>query len=274
MKQEISNSLPISVYVDNKEAKVLVSNYPDGTTNYTLLLDSIGEYSPESKVRVEVDSFWGMSKDGYLWELNCLADILAEHFLKATISFYYLPHGRADRAFDKYGCVPLRVFFRHLSTFYKRVLVNDVHNYAALSEFCNREIEHVQMFDCINMLPIDIEDNYDILVSPDTGALGKVLAAGVAFNKNVVMFSKQRTDAGITITPPDNIGVVKGKRVLICDDICDGGGTFLAIGEALKNAGAKVVDLYVTHGIFSKGFEVFTNKIDSVYYYNRVGYKR
>jgi hypoxanthine phosphoribosyltransferase len=47
-------------------------------------------------------------------------------------------------------------------------------------------------------------------------------------------------------------------KVLVVDDICDGGGTFIPIVNNLKEAFCEIdekveVDLYVTHGIFSKG---------------------
>jgi ribose-phosphate pyrophosphokinase len=44
-----------------------------------------------------------------------------------------------------------------------------------------------------------------------------------------------------------------GQDLLIVDDICDGGGTFVGLAKELRKAGAKKVYLYVTHGIFSKG---------------------
>ncbi len=45
-----------------------------------------------------------------------------------------------------------------------------------------------------------------------------------------------------------------GKRpILIVDDICDGGGTFLGI--AAKIPESNPLFLYVSHGIFSKGRE-------------------
>jgi ribose-phosphate pyrophosphokinase len=40
--------------------------------------------------------------------------------------------------------------------------------------------------------------------------------------------------------------------ILIVDDICDGGGTFLGIAKELGNS--RPLYLYTTHGIFSKGF--------------------
>lgn len=40
---------------------------------------------------------------------------------------------------------------------------------------------------------------------------------------------------------------VKGRNVLIVDDICSRGGTFTFTAKALKDAGAKEIFLYVTH---------------------------
>ena len=49
---------------------------------------------------------------------------------------------------------------------------------------------------------------------------------------------------GLDIINPENI---VGKDVLIVDDICSRGGTFLHSAKALRAAGAKSVSLYVTH---------------------------
>ncbi len=45
------------------------------------------------------------------------------------------------------------------------------------------------------------------------------------------------------------------QKVLICDDLADGGATFIRIMDMLRPL-SKEVTLYVTHGIFSKGLKV------------------
>ena len=50
-------------------------------------------------------------------------------------------------------------------------------------------------------------------------------------------------------------GDVAGRDVLIADDLCDAGGTFIGSAAALREAGARSVSLYVTHDLFSKGVE-------------------
>jgi ribose-phosphate pyrophosphokinase len=61
-------------------------------------------------------------------------------------------------------------------------------------------------------------------------------------------------------------GDVRGRDLLIVDDLCDAGGTFIGSAQVLREAGAHSVSLYVTHGIFSKGVEhLFANGIDAIY---------
>lgn len=58
------------------------------------------------------------------------------------------------------------------------------------------------------------------------------------------------------------------RKVLIVDDICDGGMTFTLCAEALRKSfpSTEEVDLYVTHGIFSKGRAIAG--ITNAYAYN------
>ncbi len=61
---------------------------------------------------------------------------------------------------------------------------------------------------------------------------------------------------------------VKDQKILIVDDICDGGGTFCMLADQLYKKGAKEVNLFTTHGIFSKGlkplYEAQINRIFTV----------
>ena len=56
----------------------------------------------------------------------------------------------------------------------------------------------------------------------------------------------------------------KDKKVLIVDDICDGGRTFIELAKVLRAKGAETVDLYTTHGIYSKGTKVLAPYINNI----------
>ena len=57
-----------------------------------------------------------------------------------------------------------------------------------------------------------------------------------------------------------------GKKVLIVDDICDRGGTFIGLTKILKQMGCSSVGLYTTHGIYSGGVDIIKDSgIDEIY---------
>jgi ribose-phosphate pyrophosphokinase len=47
--------------------------------------------------------------------------------------------------------------------------------------------------------------------------------------------------------------------VLVVDDLCDGGATFLALADALADVVADA-GLYVSHGVFSKGLDALLGR--------------
>lgn len=51
---------------------------------------------------------------------------------------------------------------------------------------------------------------------------------------------------------------------LVVDDICDGGGTFMGLADKIREQGS-TADLYVTHGIFSKGISGLLEYYNAVY---------
>ncbi|MCZ4141643.1 ribose-phosphate pyrophosphokinase, partial [Escherichia coli] len=58
---------------------------------------------------------------------------------------------------------------------------------------------------------------------------------------------------------------LSGLTAVITDDICDGGATFIGIAKELRRLNCHKVVLYVTHGIFSKGIEVFNGLLDQLF---------
>ena len=114
-----------------------------------------------------------------------------------------------------------------------------------------------------------------IYVAPDAGAEKSVREDAAYFDKRLVTATKTRdTKTGeITATVVHDKDSVKGANCLILDDICDGGRTFIELAKALKAAGALEVQLYVTHGIFSRGLDVLKPHMSKVYAINLVNFE-
>ncbi len=109
-----------------------------------------------------------------------------------------------------------------------------------------------------------------ILISPDAGSNKKIGKLAMYLSKynilDVVKCDKTRDVKTGEIT---NFEVytddLKGRDVVIVDDICDGGGTFLGLGKKLKEKNAGKMYLVVTHGIFSSGFKQLNDMFEMVY---------
>jgi ribose-phosphate pyrophosphokinase len=109
-----------------------------------------------------------------------------------------------------------------------------------------------------------------VIATPDVGgsARARFYTRHLSDKSDFVVLSKERITAGevneesITI-----IGDVRGKVVVLVDDIVDSGGTMMAGAKAVKKQGAKKVIICATHGIFSGNamLRLQQSEIDAVY---------
>ncbi|WP_316844446.1 ribose-phosphate diphosphokinase [Pedobacter psychrodurus] len=105
------------------------------------------------------------------------------------------------------------------------------------------------------------------LISPDGGALKKIYKVSEFLGgAEVVECSKSRDVktgklSGFKVYAED----LKGADCLIVDDICDGGGTFIGLAEALKAKNAGKLYLAISHGIFSKGFDDLAKYFEQIF---------
>lgn len=112
------------------------------------------------------------------------------------------------------------------------------------------------------------------IVSPDAGASKKAFKIAEKLGVETFCTGTKHRDVKtgeITHTSVDTGGAdLTGYTVLIPDDICDGGRTFVELAKVLKEKhGVKSVILYVTHGIFANGIKyLHDNGIDAVFSYN------
>lgn len=96
------------------------------------------------------------------------------------------------------------------------------------------------------------------LVSPDGGALKKIHKVAQYVGAEQVAECMKVRDvrtgqlSGFRTLETD----FKGQTCLIADDICDGGGTFTGLAALLKSKGAGTIAVAVSHGVFSKGFDL------------------
>jgi ribose-phosphate pyrophosphokinase len=103
------------------------------------------------------------------------------------------------------------------------------------------------------------------LISPDAGALKKIHKVAQFVNAPRVAECMKMRDVktGNLSSFKTMESNFEGRTCFIVDDICDGGGTFIGLAALLKSHNAGHIVLIVSHGIFSKGFDLA--HIDAIY---------
>lgn len=181
----------------------------------------------------------------------------------------YVPYARQDRVMVAGEPLSVKVFCDLINAQnYRTVEIWDPHSDVtpALLNNCKVVPQHVLIDDSLELVTEDT-----VLVCPDAGARKKTMLAAKALNlKNVVYADKKRDVETGVITGTVLSGVPDDWSLssdhIIVDDIADGGATFLGLAKVLREAGVTgAIVLYVTHGIFSKGFEPFKGLIDHIH---------
>jgi ribose-phosphate pyrophosphokinase len=182
----------------------------------------------------------------------------------------YIPYARQDRLCFNGESFTLKVFTDLInSANFDNVIVFDSHSDVAPALINN--CKNISNDKFVEMSYFDIRkiDNGDIfIVSPDSGANKKTnkLFENTKHFKNIVKCDKKRDVSngklsGFEVFVDD----LQGSSCLIVDDICDGGRTFVGIAEALKAKNAGNIYLFITHGIFSNGFDDLGKYFKKIY---------
>lgn len=229
--------------------KINVTMFPDGTSQ-------VWKQSPKvlSALDEEVWNFeWIFENEGEIFQIYqfmCLAAGLEKDPVETTLYTPYLPYARQDKAFSNESCFALRVLEDILLEQFDKVIVFDAHN----PDFFNGDHK---LYDFVNILPTEkvraivAEHGVDAIVFPDKGARTRYggLIDLPSFYADKVREQLTGEILGLTfeVPPPE------GANILVWDDLCDGGRTFIELSKILQPLAPKDLTLYVSHGIFSKG---------------------
>lgn len=93
-------------------------------------------------------------------------------------------------------------------------------------------------------------EKIDCVVAPDIGAVKRAEEYASAMNLDLVVISKKRKSDDV-VELQHFIGDVKGKNVLIVDDMTESGGTLVQAAIACRKQKAQNVYCGITHGCFS-----------------------
>jgi len=248
--------ISIRICGDNYYPSVMV--FSGGEVNVTLptiLPYSIDSYTLKAKIKSSEDLMT-------LFMVKNALNVKYGSNVTSQLIIPYLPYARQDRVCNPGEALSIKVMADLINSMaFSRVITYDNHSdvSTALIDNCNNKLPSQLIAQCgeINNL---LTKTRVSLCCPDAGAAKKVYGVSKAYGGVPVVMAEKIRDVKtgeITHTEvyADDLG---GQSILVIDDICDGGMTFIKLAEKLiaKNAGP--LFLYVTHGIFSKGLDALS----------------
>lgn len=234
----------IKLLSNGQEVPFTTTIFPDGTSQVWKL--------DKDKFDTDGDNYilWLFESEAELFHVCQLAHLCYE-VLDSSIDLVcpYLPYGRQDKEVHNEKSFALKTFKEvlyhagicRIETFDAHsktdMVYEDRHTLLSVEEFHKAILVHK-----------------DVICYPDKGAANRYGTYG----KPVVYCEKVRDQLtgeilGLKVVSDTDL---TGKNVIIIDDICDGGMTFIKVAEALKPFKPRQIDLAVSHGLFSKGEQV------------------
>lgn len=199
-----------------------------------------------------------------LFILMQLSDILKRQCVEIiTLEILYLMGQRCDRLFDINRPFTLGIVADVINSMNAVwVDIREPHSYRILHMINNVDIHH-----CTEaMAKILLRENDGLLLAaPDKGAKKRYLSLDFA-----VICSKVRDEAtgNLLDFKVEATTDVKNRELLLVDDLCDGGGTFVGLAPKLRELEPKTLNLAVTHAVQLNGIKRVAEVYDNVYITN------
>ncbi|MGC8460928.1 MAG: ribose-phosphate diphosphokinase [Candidatus Dormibacteria bacterium] len=133
-----------------------------------------------------------------------------------------------------------------------RAMLIDVHA-EAIQGFFDIPVDHLT---AVKILAQHVRDRHAgspiVVVSPDAGGAQRARTLAKHLEAPIAMIDKRRPRDDV-VEVVSVVGDVAGKACVIIDDLISTGSTLMNAARALKEHGAKTVDVVATHGVFSEG---------------------
>lgn len=224
--------------------KVEYGHFPDGTL---LIKKDVSGCKESNTARIT----WLFENNEELVTLIFLTKHLRSYGIEDIYLYMpYIPNARQDRVKTSEDVFTLKYFTETINWLnFKSVTVLDPHS--NVSEALIDRINVILPEDNVKAVIREIEKNDTelILFFPDAGACKRY--ADMFPTYKYIYGNKKREWGtgkilGTEIVNPFNIDLT-GKRILIIDDICSKGTTFVKSAEALEVYSVKEIFLYITH---------------------------
>ncbi|MFA5745379.1 MAG: ribose-phosphate pyrophosphokinase [archaeon] len=207
----------------------------------------------------------GMSVDDNLRALITLIDAArVASARRVSVILPVFPYARQDKIWGR-ECLTARIIARELEMAgAEQVITLDIHNPAITGFFEKAILENLYAKRAIRRYIVDnISTESLVISSPDVGGMKRATELASKLGVGVVSIYKERDYSKANqVDKMELIGNVKGKNVILVDDMLDTGGTLVSAVNTLKEKGANKVYFACSLGLLN-GSAV--SRIDELY---------
>src|SRR6266567_1124464 len=187
-----------------------------------------------------------------LMELLIMIDALkraSAHRITAVLPYY--GYARQDRKVQPRVPISAKLVADLLEAAgVDRVLALDLHA-GQIQGFFNIPVDHLFAGPVVMIDYLKKKDLRDpVLVSPDAGGVERARAIAKRLNAGLAIIDKRRDGPNVAVFM-NLIGDVRGKDVVVIDDMIDTAGTLIQAVEAVKREGARRILGCAVHGVLS-----------------------
>lgn len=245
---------------------IIPTMFPDGT--------KLLKFMPESGEDYTIT--WLYDRDDELFQVIALTKHIKNNGCRVWLNMPYVPNARMDRVKNEDEVFTLKAFAATINWLgFEAVTICNPHSTVSEALFDRVDVDFLCVYYDVKKVIETSLNKIDVLYFPDEGACKRYSDLLAPLGLPVAFGIKKRDwktgeIKGIDIAGYDDL---KGKNILMVDDICSRGTTFVKSAEKLKALGAGKIALYVTHceNTINDG-EVLKNNglIDIVYTTNSI----
>lgn len=244
------------------ELDLEVFKFPAGELHFKLK----SELMVDNDLHVVTD----LSSSDEIMQLMLFAD--AFRHKNKYLELLYTPYARQDRRTSHAEPFSLRAFAKMINSCgFKQVKVYDPHSDVTAALIDN--IYVVKRLELVKKAFTAPSYRGGVIISPDAGAMKTNQEIAQHFSLPHVVATKVRDikTGEITATQVHTDMPLQGKDLLILDDICDGGRTFIELAKVLRAYNPLSIHLYTTISVSQKGRDAIAPFFDSITFNHKLG---
>lgn len=246
------------------EAKAVLKHTARGIDAY-ILCDCFN-YSVEYKMYGKTVP---MSPDDHFQDLKRVIAALGGKARRITVIMPMLYEGRQHRRTARESMDCAMALQELVAIGVKNIITFDAHdprvnNAIPLDGFDNVQATYQMIKALLKSVPdIKLDREHTMIVSPDEGGMGRCIYYSSVLGLELGMFYKRRNYSIIVngknpIEAHEFLGAdIKGKDLILVDDMISSGESMLDISAKLKERGANRIFVFSTFGLFVDGLDKF-----------------